>query len=257
MITRDQVALWARKQGINETTILREYLQLLFLSKLYALPKSDKIFFKGGTALHLIYQAPRFSEDLDFTVELSQAVFLSTIKKAFSEIFKEVEGNFKERRVVAGKKFLLTFLPGVLPYKVFISLDFSFREQVLEPSKSIIKTNYPVIFTSYVHHLSKDEILAEKIRATLTRQKGRDVYDLWFLLSQGASMKAALVRKKLAYYQLKHIKPEKIIERIEAMPSEQFVRDLRPFVPIRERNKLADFFIYVKDYLRQTFLPTK
>ena len=75
MITKEQIHFLAKKKKINEATVFREYLQLLFLSKLYTKKQSENIFFKGGTALHLIYKAPRFSEDLDFTVELKEKDF--------------------------------------------------------------------------------------------------------------------------------------------------------------------------------------
>ena len=251
MITKDQISRRSRKYGINETTIFREYLQLLFLSKLYLFSESRKIFFKGGTALHLIYHAPRFSEDLDFTVELTETSLLSLVKKVFQEVLKEAKITFKERQTIIGKKFLLTALPAILPYKVFVSLDFSFREKVLEPSKSIITTDYPILFTSYVYHLSKNEILSEKIRAILTRSKGRDIYDLWFLLNQGSSIKSKLAEKKLAYYHIKGINKTQIIKRVEQFSEKQFILDLRPFVPIHERQRLPKFFAYIKDYLRE------
>ncbi len=239
MITRDQVALWARKQGVDEITAFREYLQLLFLSKLYFLPKSDKIFLKGGAALHLVYQAPRFSEDLDFTVELSQPTFLSVIKKAFQEIFKEAEGNAKEYKVVTGKKFLLTFLPGVLPYKVFIDLDFFFGERVLEPSKSILKTNYPAISASYVYHLSKDEIIAEKIRVILTREKPRDIFDLWFLLKQGAGIDWNLVRTKMVFCPKIAFSQTILKKRIKTIGAGALKKDVSQFLPQNYRNYVA------------------
>ena len=74
MITQDQVETLAKKYKINATTIFREYLQILFLQKLYQKTPSQNIFFKGGTAIHLIYGAPRFSEDLDFSVALSERI---------------------------------------------------------------------------------------------------------------------------------------------------------------------------------------
>lgn len=120
MITKEQIATLAKKFKINETTIFREYLQVLFLSRLYSLSKSRKILFKGGTCLHLIYQAPRFSEDLDFTVELSKKDFLDFIKEVFVQLSKEGAVEFKERKTMAGKRFLLTAKPSILPYKVFL-----------------------------------------------------------------------------------------------------------------------------------------
>ena len=181
MITIEQIHSLAKKKKINETTIFREYLQLLFLSKLYTRKQSQAIFFKGGTALHLIHKAPRFSEDLDFTVELKGKDFSNFIQKLFEEISKEGMIKFREKKSITGKRFLLKSESAILPYETFVNLDFSFREKIIFPQKSIIETDYPILFTSYIYHLSKDEIFAEKIRALLTRIKGRDLYDLWYL----------------------------------------------------------------------------
>jgi len=251
MVTKDQIAALSKKYKINETTVFREYLQILFLAKFYSFSKSRKIFFKGGTALHLIYKAPRFSEDLDFSCELNQKDFLDFIFEVFRSFSKEEDVEFKERKTIAGKRFLLTASPSVLPYKTFVNLDFSFREKVFLPQKSIIETEYPVLFTSFVYHLSKEEIGAEKIKAILTRKKGRDLYDLWYLLNQGVKINDKLVKEKLKYYGLENIKNEEILERVGDFSKKDFVLDMRPFVPINEREKLASLFAYVKNYLKK------
>lgn len=249
MITKDQVYLLAKKNKINETTIFREYLQLLFLSKLYSQKQSKSIFFKGGTALHLIYKAPRFSEDLDFTVESKEKDFLTFIWKVFDTLSKEEAVEFEERKTLTGKRFLLTAMPLPLPCGTFVNLDFSFGEKVLDPQKSIIETDYPVLFTSYVYHPSKEEIFAEKIRVLLTRTKGRDLYDLWYLTTLGVRIDESLVKNKLEYYHLEKTGKEEILEKINKFQKKDFILDIRPFVPINERNKLTDFFDYIKNYL--------
>ena len=48
--------------------IVREYFQHIFLTELYKLPDAEKLLFKGGTALRIVYDSPRFSEDLDFSL---------------------------------------------------------------------------------------------------------------------------------------------------------------------------------------------
>jgi predicted nucleotidyltransferase component of viral defense system len=48
--------------------------------------------------------------------------------------------------------------------------------------------------------LRVDELLAEKVRAVMTRDKPRDVYDVWFLLSNGVELDRGLVEKKLKAY---------------------------------------------------------
>lgn len=251
MITKDQIYSLAKKNKINETVIFREYLQLFFLKELYSKEQSRNIFFKGGTALHLIYKSSRFSEDLDFTVELGEKRFLDFILKLFAELPKKETVTFKEKKTIAGKGFLLIAEPSVLPYKTFVHLDFSFREKVLQPQKSIIDTDFPVIFTSYVYHLSKEEIFAEKIRALMTRAKGRDLYDLWYLMSQGVRIDKKFVKEKLKYYRLEHINKAKILERIKQFSEKDFILDVRPFVPSNQRKKLPEFFSYIKDYLKE------
>ena len=250
MITEEQIHTLAKKKRVNETVIFRGYLQVFFLSRLYSRRESENIFFKGGTALHLIFKSPRFSEDLDFTVELEEKEFLSFIWQLFRDLSKEEAVEFKERKSIAGKRFLLTAAAGALSYKTFINLDFSFREKIFEPQKSIIETDYPVLFTSYVYHPSKGEVFAEKIRAFVTRSKGRDLYDLWYLITQGARFDMHLVKEKLRYYDLENISEDKILKTIEGFSKKDFILDMRPLVPINERDKLGDLFDYISDYIK-------
>ena len=251
MITRDQIYSLARKNKLNETVVFREYLQLIFLNELYSQNQSENIFFKGGTALHLIYKAPRFSEDLDFTVELREEEFLNFIQKLFAGLSKKETVTFKEKKTITGKRFLLIASASVLPYKTFINLDFSFREKVLDPQKSIIDTDFPIIFSSYIYHLSKEEIFAEKIRALLTRARGRDLYDLWYLATKGAFSKKELIKEKLKYYHLKNIGKDDILKKVKGLSKKDFVLDLKPLVPADERDKLENFFDYILDYLEK------
>jgi len=249
MITKDQISSFARKFKTNESTVYREFLQILFLNKLYKNEKSSQVFFKGGTAIHFLFGAPRFSEDLDFTVTYSENEFLSLINLIFKEFVKEGEFSFKERKTITGKRFLLTANHDVLPYATFINLDFSFREKVIQPSKSTIDTPYPVIFTSFIYHLSSEEICAEKIRALLTRKKGRDLFDLWFLTSQGVAINNVIVKEKLKYYQKTNYTNTELLNSIKKISEKEFETDMRPFIPIDDRNKLKERYEYIQSYL--------
>jgi predicted nucleotidyltransferase component of viral defense system len=68
MLTQNQIREFAKKLKISDNVVLREYIQLLFLKELYSQKFSEHIFFKGGTAIRLIFKGERFSEDLDFSV---------------------------------------------------------------------------------------------------------------------------------------------------------------------------------------------
>ncbi|MBI5620536.1 nucleotidyl transferase AbiEii/AbiGii toxin family protein [Candidatus Gottesmanbacteria bacterium] len=251
MITMDQVRIFAKTLKTNEMTGLREYLQHLFLSVLYSQPASSHIYFKGGTAIHLIYHAPRFSEDLDFTVELPREEFTKAIDDTFGHLTKYERLAFKERRTTAGKRYMMSAydLPGYP--STFINLDFSFREDVLQPEKSVITSDFPIAFTGFIWHLSKEELYAEKIRAIMTRKKGRDLYDLWYLSTLGVRPHAAMVQKKLDYYHMKADDSDAILSRCRDFSKADFVADLRPFVPVGEREKLVGFYDYVQTYLKE------
>lgn len=250
MLTKDQLSDLTKLYKINESVVLREYLQLLALNKIYSFSKSSNIFFKGGTCLHLLYKAPRFSEDLDFSVDMSESDFLDFIKIPFKELEKENGFMIKEKKSLAGKTFLLTYKTDLVAGDVFVRFDFSFREKILDPRKNIIETIFPVLFNNYVNCLSEEEILSEKIRAILTRDKGRDYYDLWYLLSKNINLNFNFINKKLKYYKTSLSGDKKELKnKIEKLAIADFVVDLRPFVPVNEREKLKDLCGYIKDYI--------
>ncbi len=250
MLTKDQLIDLTKKYKINESVILREYIQLLVLNKIYSFPKSLNIFFKGGTCIHLVYKAPRFSEDLDFTVNMEEKDFLDFIKIPFKELEKENNFIIKEKKSISGKSFLLTYKTDLIDGDVFVKFDFSFREKVLDPKQNIIETDFPVLFNNYINCLSEKEILSEKIRATLTRDKGRDYYDLWYLFSKNVNLNYSFIEKKLKFYGLVLSKDKiELKDKLLNINEKGFIIDLRPFVPVNEREKLGEFCKYIKDFI--------
>ncbi|OQX71485.1 hypothetical protein B6D52_01405, partial [Candidatus Parcubacteria bacterium 4484_255] len=99
---------------------------------------------------------------------MEEKIFDKFISNLFQKIEKKETIIFKPRKTLIGKTFLLKSKSALFSNETYINLDFSFREKIIEPKKSIIKTSYPILFTSYIYNLSKKEILAEKIRALLT-----------------------------------------------------------------------------------------
>src|SRR3989344_1332992 len=71
--------------------IIREHFQHVFLGELYKLPEAKQILFKGGTALRIIYNSPRFSEDLDFSLfEVPQNKIKSFVENLFINVLDEM-----------------------------------------------------------------------------------------------------------------------------------------------------------------------
>lgn len=252
MLSYSQIKEFSKLSKTNESVVIREYIQTIFLKELYSEKFSKKVFFKGGTAIRLVFNGSRFSEDLDFTVMENLVEFELVLKVFFEKLNKLYGFSFKKRETVSnGLKYLLTASLEAVDYKIFINLDFSFREKVLRQTKSIIKTDYPIIFTVFVNHLSINEIVAEKVRAIMTREKGRDIYDLWFLLNKNAIIEKELVEEKLKYYKINKFDPKELMDRVAAFSRSQFIIDLKPFVPMNEREKLGDLFDYILAFLKK------
>ncbi len=252
MITEDNTKKLANLYKINESIIAREFIQITFLKELYDEKFSENIFFKGGTAIRLLYGGKRFSEDLDFTVQLDEKTFNKNIEKLFNKLENQYPFLFKEKKTITGKTYLLTATIPFLKSNVFVKLDFSMRENVINPTINTLKTDYPIIVQSFIHTLSKDELLAEKIRAIIKRDKHRDLYDLWILQELGAHIDKDLITKKLAYYK-ETFETQILFNRLNEFIKEEFIKDLRPFVQINERDKLGDLYEYVIKYLKESF----
>lgn len=240
MIDAHSLEKLAQDLEIDEFTVLREYLQVQFLSRFYKNDLTRKIYFKGGTAIRFLLGSSRFSEDLDFTTELSTGI----IKRAIDLAVEQLGGEFpeldvKEVGVVQGYSAKLYLGTELSRQKLTIKLDFSQREEVVEPMVSPIETVLPVGIVPLVEHLSAREILAEKIRAVLTRKKGRDLFDFWYLLSKKIPLDLGLVQKKLELYKKKFSMQELMIT-IQEWDEKDIDQDLRRFLPVSERRIIRE-----------------
>ena len=252
MISSEQSKIFAKKYKINENIVAREFVQVVFLKELYEQRFSKEVFFKGGTAIRLMYGGKRFSEDLDFTVTTNESEFLKKINTFFKQLANKYPFTFKERETLTGKTFLLTAEIPNLNSNIFVKLDFSMRENVIDPVQEILKTDYPITVQAFINCLSKNEIFAEKVRAVLKREKQRDLYDLWVLYELGATPDLKLIIEKLAYYGEKLDKTD-LLDNLKKFKKEEFIMDLKPFVTIKERDKLGDLFDYISKYLEEKF----
>ncbi|MBI4208737.1 MAG: nucleotidyl transferase AbiEii/AbiGii toxin family protein [Deltaproteobacteria bacterium] len=245
MITEEQTQKLSRRFSIDSYSILREYLQLLFLKYLYELDGSAKIYFKGGTAIHFLYGSFRFSEDLDFTSLHSPSELKKLSKEVAQRLIVEMEGIELKDLDSKGHSFsqMLKYR-GPLKFPLTIRLEFSLREKPLTSQVSPIETIFPITPYPLVTHLSSEELLAEKVRALLIRHKGRDLFDLWFLLSKGVSLREDYVEEKMKWYKTTYHRPD-LISSIKNFKEKELEMDLRKFLPKNYRS-------FIKELLNRT-----
>ena len=240
MINLQQIEKLAKYYQIDGFTIYREYLQLLFLNYLYQHRKSAGIYFKGGTAIHLLLDSPRFSEDLDFSSLYGQTIITGIIKEVEKQINSELP-NTKVSLLYRGRKsvrFRLINKTAGFKYPFTVRIDFSHEPNLKKIITSSLVTKFPLVFFPIITHLSNQEILAEKIRALLTRAKGRDIFDLWFLLEKGINIDSHLVNKKLKEANVIFSK-EKLFTKLISFSQKKLASDLSKFLPKSQRRILA------------------
>lgn len=176
MISDQTIKNLTNKYQTTLFNVQREYYQNVFLARFYEQTHAAKIFFKGGTALRLIFKSPRFSEDLDFSTNAT----VTQIETAIVEtgVNLERENNrfkIKEAKITSGGYL------SILEFnQIRIKLEFSLRKTGITGELITIINDfippYPLMT------LSTKILVAEKIQALLTRQKPRDFYDLYFIL---------------------------------------------------------------------------
>lgn len=184
MISVSTIYELAKKQQTTQLNIRREYVQHLFLSHFYRQTKTDGIFFKGGTALRLVFGSPRFSEDLDFSTSLSK---LKTIEEVLLDTLKEIEREGILTEIIEAKEtsggYLSELFFTLNTQHINILLQFSKRNPKDMGEVMTIANNFIPSYTVIL--LDRKQLVNEKIQALLTRSKPRDFYDLYFLIRSG------------------------------------------------------------------------
>jgi len=168
----------------TEQNAAREYCQHLFLSNLYKLNliKIENLLFKGGTALRIVYQSPRFSEDLDFS---SFNLNKEKIEDIFINVLAEIEKSGFQTKLTEAKKTSGGYLGKVI-FK-FMDLNLEIMIQVHFKKEKKIKGDFHLITNDFLPAynllvLPKNILVDEKIKAATTRAKPRDFYDIYFIL---------------------------------------------------------------------------
>ncbi|MBI5358781.1 nucleotidyl transferase AbiEii/AbiGii toxin family protein [Candidatus Amesbacteria bacterium] len=168
----------------TEQNIRREYIQHIFLSYLYQHTQAKNLFFKGGTALRLIFNSPRFSEDLDFD---SQGINLAGAENIILDTLKEIEREgwitqiLESKETTGGYLALMKFSQG--SESINLEINISFRKKRILGETITVICDYIPPYTTII--LAQELLVKEKFEALFDRKKPRDFYDLYYMLRKG------------------------------------------------------------------------
>lgn len=173
--------------------MLKEYLQLLILDYLATTPYINKVVFIGGTNLRLIQGIDRFSEDLDFDCkDLSEDEFMAMTDSVVLYLRQnnvEVETRDKPNPHLTAFRRNLYFpqmlfdlgLTGHRDERLLLKIEAQGQGVQYQP---VVANVNRMGFFFGIQVPPLDVQCAMKFAAILARQKGRDFYDVIFLLSK-------------------------------------------------------------------------
>ncbi len=197
MISLDQIKNYypasMAENAVFQKHILKEYVQLLTLDYLSTTEHIRKMTFIGGTNLRLAKGIDRFSEDLDFDCkDLTEDEFIRMSDDVLTFLRRSglnVEARAREKSGLQAFRRSLYFpellfslgLSGHREARFLLKIEAQDQQTPYEPVMDFIK-GCGFFFPFPVP--SEAVLCAMKIAAMLSRGKGRDYYDVMFLLSR-------------------------------------------------------------------------
>lgn len=217
----------ATKYQTPDINICREYGQHILLSYLYQKSAAKDLYFKGGTALRLLYRSPRFSEDLDFdTVVHTSGIWEDVLQDTLVEVSREgIETDIKESKTTSGGYLCIVILRNI-GQPITIHLEISFRKDIVLGEIFTVENDFVSVYP--VKSLPTKNLIEGKFHALFDRQKARDFYDIYFLLR--ANLLAPGQKKQL--YKVKQLLSKTTLS---------FDRELSLFLPKSQVLIIRDF----------------
>lgn len=217
--------------------MLREYLQYKILEIIYESPYATDLCFLGGTCLRIVHGNRRFSEDLDFDN-------ISLAEDSFEEVADEIQIQLERegydvelKTVMMGAWHCHIKFPGLLyeeglsdyqEEKILIQLDTEPQHFDYKPERFVLN-RFEVFTTIFTTSLSL--LMAQKIYAIINRDrnKGRDFYDLVFLMSRNIKPNYNYLKAKISISDPEALK-EAILEKCRQLDMEAMAKDVEPFL---------------------------
>jgi len=248
------VAPWVSDAQVEQDLIISRVLVSMFQDVFI----TEKLAFRGGTALHKLYFKPacRYSEDIDLVQIVPGPIggILDVLQEILNVFLGEPRRKQKERSVTLTYRMESEGPPVVtLRLKVEINTRehftvFGFRKRPFN-----VRSRW---FTGEceITTFELEELLATKVRALYQRRKGRDLFDLWYGLTERNADAEKIVKifKEYMKAEGRRITREDYENNIEAkMRHPGFVDDVNSLLPADLNYDVKEAF----NIISQNILP--
>lgn len=247
-------SFYPESQQLFERFILREYLQYKILEIIFESPFANNLAFRGGTCLRIVYNNNRFSEYLDFdNFQLSEIDFMKISEHVKSEL-ERLGYEVDLRNVMKGAYHCYIRFPGLLyreglsghrEEKILIQLDTEAHDFEYSSDKPIL--NKFDVFTQ-IYSTPEDILLAQKFYAIINRKrnKGRDFFDVTFLLAKGIKPNYDYLKLKFGI-QIPEELRRQTLDKCAQLDMNEMARDVEPFLfDPKDKKKVLLFTEFIK-----------
>ena len=142
--------------------------------------KEASDFFKGETTLRLVFESPRSSEDLDFSLLITPAKSIEDLleETLLQLSYQQIALDMTEAKPTSGG-YLFYAKTYLFDMEIILKLNFVIKKSIdnqTETIKSVFIPPYSVVV------LKARELIKEKVSAFLERHKVRDFFDLYYIM---------------------------------------------------------------------------
>jgi len=236
---------------------VREFLQIMALKILYDKGALNSLVFVGGTALRVLYDIRRFSEDLDFSlIQKKDYDFLelnAELTRGFKLYGLSVESNPKDKKegTIHGTFLKFSGLLKEVGLSALGSQKLSIKFEIdTNPPKggdlatTLVNKTYIINIT----HFDLPSAFATKLHACFYRKftKGRDFYDFIWYMGRRVKPNYALLNNAIEQTQGSSLRlnednfKEFLLKNIERIDFNQAKKDVERFLEDKGELKLFD-----------------
>ena len=273
----NEVTQWVSAAPDAEQRLFRQATHCLLLAIAKRASASPEMVMKGGVLLAIRYHTGRMTKDVDFSTRSmyrdfapTQEAFIAELDRALAgaaaalpyglqmrvqscQVKPRIDGNFQTLKIkigyaVAGNARALDRLNKGQSSQT-LSLDYSFNEEIHDIERIGDESLQVEAYGEFT-------LIAEKLRAYLQqeerdRERGRDIYDLWWVLKGRVFTEAELARllsviqskaasRNIEVHRDSLVKPELIVRAEQSFGALVHQVDLFP--------EFAEAFAVVKDF---------
>ena len=230
----------------EKLNIMREYIQAFVMRSLHESEAYTCLSFVGGTALRFAFNLPRFSEDLDFSLEnpvgYEPVRWMEKLKRNMTLAGFDITLSWNDRKTVHTAWIKVAGLLKDAGLSAMEDQNLSIKLEIdscppagAESIRTVINRH----FMFAVRHHSLPSLMAGKVHALMTRKysKGRDWYDLLWYLGRRPSTEPNLVLLQNALDQTQGMGTflagdwrEMLFEQVLGIDFSILVQDVEPFL---------------------------